>query len=134
MLQNVTYNFAEFTRSVEPLKCFSIYAYLLSIGKTNSSAACHYLIMVPLSNYGNGKTNSSATSFNMKNHSTEKKLHNKKGSRAKKARCKKNRSEFAMKNVPCVHGTIEIALEQIQRNIAANLRRQKCRKFALCVS
>ena len=29
MLQNATYNFAEFTRSVEPLKCFSIYAYLL---------------------------------------------------------------------------------------------------------
>ena len=47
MLQNATYNFAEFTRSVEPLKCFSIYAYLLSIGKTNSSATCHYLIMVP---------------------------------------------------------------------------------------
>ena len=89
MLQNATYNFAEFTRSVEPLKCFSIYAYLLSIGKTNSSATCHYLIMVPLSNYGNGKTNSSATSFNMKNHSTQKKLHDKKGSRAKKSHCKK---------------------------------------------
>ena len=74
MLQNATYNFAEFTRSVEPLKCFSIYAYLLSIGKTNSSATCHYLIMVPLSNYGNGKTNSSATSFNMKNCSTQKKI------------------------------------------------------------
>ena len=35
---------AEFTRSVEPLKCISIYSYLLSIGKTikwlktNSSA------------------------------------------------------------------------------------------------
>ena len=29
MLQNATYNFAEFTRSAEPLKCFSIYAYLL---------------------------------------------------------------------------------------------------------
>ena len=27
------FNFAEFTRSVEPLKCFSIYAYILSIGK-----------------------------------------------------------------------------------------------------
>ena len=33
MLQNATYNFAEFTRSVEPLKCFGIYAYILSIGK-----------------------------------------------------------------------------------------------------
>ena len=41
MLQNATYNFAEFTRSVEPLKCFSIYAYLLSIGKTNSTATHH---------------------------------------------------------------------------------------------
>ena len=29
---------AEFTRSVEPLKCISIYSYVLSIGKTNSSA------------------------------------------------------------------------------------------------
>ena len=29
---------AEFTRSVKPLKCISIYSYLLSIGKTNSSA------------------------------------------------------------------------------------------------
>ena len=84
MLQNATNNFAEFTRSVEPLKCFSIYVYLLSIGKTNSSVTCHYLIMAPLSNYGNGKTNSSATSFNMKNHSTQKKLHNKKGSRVEK--------------------------------------------------
>ena len=35
------------------------------------------------------KTNSSATSFNMKNHSTEQKLCNKKGSRAKKLHCKK---------------------------------------------
>ena len=52
--------------------CLNIYAYLLSIGKTNSSATHHYLIMVPLSNYGNGKTNSSATSFNMKNCSTQK--------------------------------------------------------------
>ena len=33
------------------------------------------------------------------------------------------------KNVLCVHGTIEIALEQIQRDIAANSRRQKCRKL-----
>ena len=66
MLQNATYNFDEFTRSVEPLKCFSIYAYLLSTGKTNSSA----------------------TSFNMKNHSTQKKLRDKKGSRAKKSGCK----------------------------------------------
>ena len=39
------YNFAEFTRSVEPLKCISIYAYLLSIGKTNGSATSYYLIM-----------------------------------------------------------------------------------------
>ena len=38
------------------------------------------------------------------------------------------------KNALCVHGTIEIALERIQRDIAANLRRQKCREFALCVS
>ena len=29
---------AEFTRFVEPLKCISIYSYVLSIGKTNSSA------------------------------------------------------------------------------------------------
>ena len=29
---------AEFTRSVEPLKCISIYSYILSIGKTNSRA------------------------------------------------------------------------------------------------
>ena len=38
------------------------------------------------------------------------------------------------KNVLCVHGTIEIALERIQRDIAANSRRQKRREFALCVS
>ena len=38
------------------------------------------------------------------------------------------------KNALCVHGTIEIALERIQRDIAANSRRQKHRKFALCVS
>ena len=74
------YNFAEFTRSVEPLKCISIYAYLLSIGKTNGSTTTS-LSMV--------KTNSSATSFNMRNHSTEQKLCNKKGSRAKKSCCKK---------------------------------------------
>ena len=46
----------------------------------------------------------------------------------------KNRSEFATKNALCVHGTIEIALERIQRDIAANSRRQKRREFALCVS
>ena len=39
---------AEVTRSVEPLKCISIYSYLLSIGKTNSS-----LIFL-----SNGKSNS----------------------------------------------------------------------------
>ena len=77
MLQN---NFAEFTRSVKPLKCISIYAYLLSIGKTNGSATTS-LSMV--------KTNNSATSFNMKNCSTEQKLHDKKGSRVKKSCCKK---------------------------------------------
>ena len=38
------------------------------------------------------------------------------------------------KNALCVHGTIEIALERIQRDIAANSRRQKRREFALCVS
>ena len=101
MLQNATYNFAEFTRSVEPLKCFSIYAYLLSIGKTNSSAICHYLIMAPLSNYGNGKTNCSATSFNMKNHSTHIKMHDKKGSRAKKSCCKKLQQICDEKHAMC---------------------------------
>ena len=95
------YNFAEFTRSVEPLKCISIYAYLLSIGKTNGSATTS-LSMV--------KTNSSATSFNMINHSAEQKSHDKKGSRVKN-HAVKNHSEFAMKNVACVHGTIEITLE-----------------------
>ena len=35
------------------------------------------------------KTNSSATSFNMKNHSTEQKSHDIKGSRAKTLCCKK---------------------------------------------
>ena len=34
----------------------------------------------------------------------------------------------------CVHGTIEIALERIQRDIAANSWHQKCREFVLCVS
>ena len=38
------------------------------------------------------------------------------------------------KNALCVHGTIEIALERIQRDIAANSRCQKRREFALCVS
>ena len=39
-----------------------------------------------------------------------------------------------MKNVLCVHGTIEIALEQIQCDIAANLRRQKCLRICtMCV-
>ena len=94
---------------------------------------------LPLSNYGtiiygNGKTNSSAASFNMKIRSTQKKLCDKKGSRAKKIALGKNCSEFMMKNVLCVHGTIEIALEQIQRDIAVNSQRQKCRKFVLCVS
>ena len=95
---------------------------------------------LPLSNYmgtiiyGNGKTNSSATSFNRKIRSTQKKLHDKKGSRAKKITLGKNRSEFATKNALCVHGTIEIALERIQRDIAANSRRQKHHEFALCVS
>ena len=69
----------------------------------------------------------------MKIRSTQKKSRDKKGSRAKN-RAGKNLSEFATKNALCAHGTIEIALEQIQRDIAANLRRQKCRKFALCVS
>ena len=48
MLQNAT-TVAEFTRSVEPLKCISIYSYLLSVGKTYSSAkttSCYH---------GNGK-------------------------------------------------------------------------------
>ena len=56
--------------------------------------------------------------FNMKNRSAEQKSHDKKGSRAKKSQ--KNCSEFAAKNVPCVNGIIEIALEQIQCDIAAN--------------
>ena len=63
------------------------------------------------------KTNSS---FNMKNHSTKQKSHDKKGSGVKKSRCKKNRSEFMMKNVLCVNGTIEITLERIQCNITTN--------------
>ena len=36
-----------------------------------------------------------------------------------------------MKNASCVNGTIEIALEQIQRNIAANLRCQNRGEFSL---
>ena len=42
--------------------------------------------------------------------------------------------EFAMKNASCVNGTIEIALERIQCDIAANSRRQNRGEFALCVS
>ena len=70
----------------------------------------------------------------MKNRSAEQKSHDKKGSRVKKSHCKKNRSKFATKNVPCVNSTIEIALERIQRDIAANSRRQNRGEFALCVS
>ena len=40
-------------------------------------------------NISYSNSNSSATSFNMKNHSTEQKLHDKKGSRTKKSHCKK---------------------------------------------
>ena len=89
------YNFAEFTRSVEPLKCISIYAYLLCIGKTNGSATSYYLIMEMV------KTNSSATSFNMKNHSTEQKSHDKKGSRGKKSCCKKLQGICNEKHAMC---------------------------------
>ena len=39
-----------------------------------------------------------------------------------------------MKNMPCVHGTIEIALEQIQCDITVNSQCQKCHEFTLCVS
>ena len=39
-----------------------------------------------------------------------------------------------MKNAGNVHGTIGKALQQIEGDIAANLRRQKRREFALCVS
>ena len=107
MLQNATTYFAEFARSVKPLKCFSIYAYLLSIGKTNSSATCQYL-MVPLSNYGNGKTNSSATSFNMKNRSTQKKKScSKKGSRAKKLHCKKTAANLQQKTCHVCMGPLK---------------------------
>ena len=42
--------------------------------------------------------------------------------------------EFAMKNVACVNGTIEITLEQIQCDIVANLQCQNCSEFTLCVS
>ena len=42
--------------------------------------------------------------------------------------------EFVTKNAACVNGTIEITLEQIQCDIAANLQRQNCGEFALCVS
>ena len=72
-------------------------------------------------------------SLNMKNHSAEQKSYDKKGSRAKN-RAVKNCSKFAMKNAPCVNRTIEIALEQIQCNIAVNLQCQNCSKFTLCVS
>ena len=70
----------------------------------------------------------------MKNRSTQKKSRDKKGSRAKKSRWEKIAANSATKNALCVHGTIEIALERIQRDIAANSRCQKCREFALCVS
>ena len=70
----------------------------------------------------------------IKNHSTEQKLHDKKGSRVKKITLSKNHSEFTMKNVPCVHGTIEITLERIKCDIVSNWRRQKRSEFALCVS
>ena len=76
-------NVAEFKRSVQPLKCISIYA--ISIIYWKKKQQCNQL----LSNNGNGKTNSSATSFNMKNCSTEQKLCNQKGSRVKKLHCKK---------------------------------------------
>ena len=39
-----------------------------------------------------------------------------------------------MKNMPCVNSIIEIALEQIQHDIAANLQCQNHGKFTLCVS
>ena len=64
-------------------------------------------------------------SLNMKNHSAEQKSCDKKGSRAKKSHCKKNRSKFATKNAPCVNRTIEIALEQIQHDIAVNSQQSK---------
>ena len=112
---------AEFTRSVEPLKYISIYLYVLSIGKTNSSAiSCN--------------TNSSAQpvwtwkiSLQNKNRAIKRGLE-------RKNCAVKNCSEFAMKNAPCVNRTIEIALERIQCDIAANSRRQNRSEFALCVS
>ena len=57
-----------------------------------------------------GKTNSSATSFNMKNCSTEQNHAIKRGLGQKNCAVKKC-SKFATKNVPCVDGTIEIKLE-----------------------
>ena len=69
----------------------------------------------------------------MKNCSAEQKLHDKKGSRAKISCCK-NCSKIATKNTSCVNGTIEITLEQIQRDIAMNLQCQNHHKFELCVS
>ena len=74
------------------------------------------------------------TSLNMKNHSAEQKSCDKKGSRAKKLCCKKIAANLQRKMHPCVNSTIEIALEQIQCDITANLQHQNCSKFALCVS
>ena len=63
------------------------------------------------------------TSLNMKNCSAEQKSLNKKGSRVKKSHCKKSQ-RICDKNAPCVNSTIEIALEQIQCDIAVNLQHQ----------
>ena len=78
----------------------------------------------------NGKTNSSTTSFNMKNCSAEQKSHDKKGCRAKKLHCK----NITAKNTACVNGTIEITLEQIQHDIVTNSQCQNPHELALCVS
>ena len=66
------------------------------------------------------KTNSSATSFNMKNHSREQKLHDKRVSRAKKLHCKKIPANSQRKIAPSVHGTFEITLERIKCDIATS--------------
>ena len=58
----------------------------------------------------------------------------KRGLGQKKSHWEKIAANSRRKNALCVHGTIEIALERIQRDIAANSRRQKRREFALCVS
>ena len=115
-------NCAEFTRSVEPLKCISIYAYLLSIGKTNSSATSSYLIMEMVKQTAVQPVSTWQITPQNKNHAIKRGL-------GQKNCTVKNHSEFTMKNMPCVNGSIEITLEQIQHDIMKNSWCQKCCKF-----